>query len=224
MLHTLVFFSILSLALSVYELNEHPIINTVMLTPDKNVIIIDNFFKNFEKVRDVEKEKLKRRIRVNYYPGHRYKLLTKPDDPYFDGKKCGFSMMTVKPGEALPMQKIPHTDGIEWRALLVYLEDRHYDGTGFYRHKGSNIIKAPVDESFQNMLDNELQYVKEKDGYISDSNERWELLLHVEMKRNRAVIYDGDLLHAPYIKKYVEGRMTFGCFEPLTKQVHWTFD
>ena len=220
MLRVIIFSTLLVLASSIYELNPDAIRQEIPITVDKSVIVIDNFFKDFDLFNTVERVALPPGD-DNYYPGIRYKITKKPDDPFFEGWKCGFSVFTMPPEELVPPQKIPHSDGAKWRAFMVYLEDRPWDGTGFYKHKPTGQFVLPGKAG--SLMQDELEYVKETDGYITSSNDRWELLFGVEMKKNRAIMYDGDLFHSSHLQKWVPGRETFSCFKPLPDRVHWSF-
>lgn len=204
---------------SIYELNPNATITVIPIRVDKNLTIIDNFFQDIDAVINVERSKLPKSS-FNYYPGRRYKLLKRPDDPYFEGKQCGFSEITTIPEKLLPGQKIPHCDGQNFRALLVYLEDRLFDGTALYKHRESRQLACIKGDK---IFKKEKEYVRETDGYMNGSNDRWEMLYKTKMIKNRAVIYDGDLYHSADMEKWVEGRMTFGCFQPLPDPVPWTF-
>tara|TARA_B100001059_G_C17810173_1_gene571777 strand:+ start:436 stop:1107 length:672 start_codon:yes stop_codon:yes gene_type:complete len=220
MLRVILFSTLIVLASSIYELNPNATTTVIPIRVDKNLTIIDDFFLDIDAVLNVERNKLKKSTR-NYYPGHRYELLKRPDNPYFEGKRCGFSEITTPPEELQNPQKIPHCDGQNWRALLVYLEDRPFDGTALYIHRESGQLACTKNKP---ILREELEYVLDTDGYMNGSNYRWEMIYKAKMIKNRAVIYDGDLYHSVDMEKWVPGRMTFGCFQPMPDPVHWTFD
>jgi hypothetical protein len=220
MLRVTIFSTLIVLASAIYELNPDATVTIIPIRVDKNLTIIDNFFQDIDAVLNVERQKLPKPDH-NYYPGHRYELLKRPDNPYFEGKRCGFSEITTTPEEMQEPQKIPHCDGRNWRVLLVYLQDRPFDGTALYMHRASRGLVCTGGDS---LLRDELKFINNTDRYMNGSNDRWEMIYKATMKKNRAVIYDGDLYHSADMEKFVEGRMTFGCFEPIPDPVHWTFD
>lgn len=220
MLRYILCINLFVLGQSIYELSDMSIVQEVIIG-NTSIQIIDNFFKNIDLVKEVGREPTD--WNVGYYPGVRNKLLQKPDNPYFDGRTCGICELTTKPEDLIPYQKMPHADGFGLEALLVYLDDREDDGTAFYRHIESGKINTK-DMSSGSIIQNELQYVKEDDGYISNSNDRWELVYKVEMKKNRALIYNGNIFHSAYIKNFRKGRETFNCFTPVLPRVPFTFE
>ena len=223
MLRCLLFINLFVLCQSIYELNDMAIVQEVIIgnsTSNSSIQIIDNFFKNIDLVKQVDRVPVEKD--VGFYPGVRYRLLEKPDDPYFDGRTCGICEITTKPEDLSVEQKMPHVDGGGQEALLVYLEDREDAGTSFYRHIKTGKIKVK-DFSDAEILHLEKAYIKEDDGYITDSNDRWELLYKVEMKKNRALIYRGNIFHSAYIKNLRKGRESFNCFTPVLPKVQFTF-
>jgi len=53
--------------------------------------------------------------------------------------ECNYSLVTLRPEETIPFQRIPHFDGTDTRtfAVLHYLCEARHGGTAFYRHRGT---------------------------------------------------------------------------------------
>ncbi|MEJ0061175.1 MAG: DUF6445 family protein [Terricaulis sp.] len=53
--------------------------------------------------------------------------------------ECFFSLVTTKPADLAPIQRMPHFDGVEPNriAVLLYLCPPEHGGTSFYRHRGT---------------------------------------------------------------------------------------
>jgi hypothetical protein len=101
--------------------------------------------------------------------------------------------------------------------LLIYLnkEENCYGGTAFYKHIATNEIRAKNTRKGFQLLEKELAY-NNRTAYISDSDEKWELIKMIPMKKNRAILYSGLIFHSAYIKSLPkfneEGRHTLNIF------------
>lgn len=197
---------------ALWEFGDHKF-NIVNVTSELTVIVIDNFFKHIDRI---EKVKTKRAKVNDLYPGTRWKLLEPIDNMYFEGRQCGFSEINTPPHALLPHQKIPHVDG-DAEALMVYLDDTA--GTAFYRHKGTGYTRLNFTTEELHIFD-ELGKARLLEGYMSGSNDRWEMLYHVEPKRNRAIVYNGSFFHTTHTK--APYRRTFGCFS-VEEPLHYTY-
>ena len=193
---------------ALWEFGNHKF-NIVNVTSELTVIVIDNFFRHIDRIEQVQTKRAQDR---DYYPGTRWKLLKPIDHWYFEGRQCGFSEINSPPQALMPGQKIPHVDG-DAEALIVYLND--IAGTSFYRHRGTGYTRLNFTMEELKIF-NEVEHAKHLEGYMSGSNDRWEMIYHVEPKRNRAVVYNGSFFHTTHTK--APYRRTFGCFttrEPL---------
>ena len=105
------------------------------------------------------------------------------------------------------LEQQPHVDVVDKNSnfvnSLVYLnkdnEWKGKNGTGIYRHKSTGLTSVPStimsDPNGSKFWDNELS----NGGWISESNDFWELEYLIEMKYNRMVFYSGNLFHSVYM-------------------------
>ena len=201
--------------LALWEFSDNQIIQHVPIGPN-TLTIIDNYFKHIDLI---EQEPVTPAADNDAYPGRRWSLLNKPDNPYIAGQACGFSTMEIPPHVLKGGQKMPHSDG-DVDALLIFLHDDEHGGTGFYRHRETGYMN-PYDFALEEQIATiKIEFDEPEEGYISGSTDRWEMLYHVPAKRNRAIRYNGLYFHSPYVKNYTHGRRTINCF-PSHK---WTFE
>jgi hypothetical protein len=100
-----------------------------------------------------------------------------------------------------------HTDNSMGRySMMIYLQDRQDAGTGFAIHEPTGLSSAPV---FEHQL-------KET---IKDCNDdsKWKIYNTIEMKQNRAVIFDSRLFHVAlpiggFGEAREDSRIVFTCF------------
>ena len=114
-----------------------------------------------------------------------------------------FAIVTKRPSELTPQQRIPHFDALSRSAIAVthYLFDHHsLGGTRFFRHRqsGYEYVDSHRQEDYFNMLRAELQsdLYDGGDGYIGESNSLFAEIESVAPSLNRAVIYRGSALHS----------------------------
>lgn len=158
-------------------------------------------------------------------------------EKYIDGKNhvltsCLYGNVSVDPKLLTRLQSQPHTDygsaapELEHHdiyAIIVYLneDENSHGGTGFYKHIASGMISVH-NEIQDNIFIDESMKVKNP-IYFSDTNDVWELVELVSMKKNRAVIYKTNTIHNAYIKDLSkfndEGRHTLNFFIIYEKNV-----
>lgn len=210
------------------SLNENAIFKEIILDHNIKIICIDNFFKNIDKVKEIEKNIVDSLWGNSHYPGHKkyIKFVNKQNlennvfralKPYFNKVTwdCFFGKVTSKEKYLNPWQKQPHLDG-NMIALLVYLNEPNncYGGTAFYKHIQTGKIKSNLKDASKILLRG--FYNNKYTNYMSDSNKTWELVKMIPMKKNRAIIYSGLIFHSGYIKNLSdfneEGRKTLNIF------------
>lgn len=134
--------------------------------------------------------------------------------------QCSYSLVTTKEPELLPIQRLPHVDTVDLGrfALLHYLAGAEQGGTAFYRHRATElyVLSERNYDTYKMALEDE---GLPKAGYMRGSDERFEMIAHVEAKPNRAVLYRSALLHSGFIPKGAElsskpalGRLTLNSF------------
>jgi hypothetical protein len=115
--------------------------------------------------------------------------------------ECSFSLVTRKPEELLPFQRLPHFDGTDSNeiAVLHYLSQPHQGGTSFYRHRATQVeVVTPA---------NVKRYVDAVNGevaaqglpparYVSDGEPLFERIASFDAAFNRVLVYAGTSLHS----------------------------
>lgn len=136
---------------------------------------------------------------------------------------CAFSLMTMNADDLGPLQRTPHFDASTpyHTAVLLYLCDELHGGTAFYRHTttGLDQITADTREKYLDIYYDEINRQRPKPGYVKESTGLYTKIGMVQAKFNRMVIYQGSLLHAPYIDTEISidsnptsGRLTLNTF------------
>lgn len=181
----------------------------------------------------------------NYYPGVRRVIaagepanayvaaLMQAAAPYIAGafdrdrfrvEEASFSMVTARPEALAPPQRAPHFDSTDpdHLAALHYLSVPGGGGTAFFRHRATGIEQlsdANVDR-FVNAA--RLEGFTRPPAYAGEIDPHFELLLSVEARPNRLLIYPGSLLHSGLIPPEVPlsadpavGRLTGNFFLQL---------
>lgn len=122
-------------------------------------------------------------------------------------------------------QRQPHID--QDITAMVYLnpENSCMGGTGLYRHRPTELERVPIFpdstirqladrlelsdefltspegyENFQNSMIFNPLFACQKNSYINDGNEYWELLKRIDMRSNRLMMFDGRCFHSQYIQ------------------------
>jgi hypothetical protein len=185
---------------------------------DGKIAIIDNFWKNPDKIREVTLSIPKTwnpriihglpgaRIEATFYFSHlgelfrdlikniypeEFKML-KTDD-YVQACFDNASFLVNVQNSNLP-PRVPHIDNLgepyRW-AAGIYLNrpDECTGGTAFYTFRGSKTVNMMTIESL----------VKDYPIYVQDDYRDFKKIHMAEMKYNRLVLYPQNLLHTPYI-------------------------
>ncbi len=115
-----------------------------------------------------------------------------------------FSLVTTPPGDLLPIQRLPHFDGVEREriALLIFLCDAGFGGTAFYRHRvtGFETVNAARLDRYGAALRADVdRHGLPEPGYISGDTPIFEQIARHEGRFNSALIYRGNTLHCACI-------------------------
>ncbi|WP_300541543.1 DUF6445 family protein [Maricaulis sp.] len=119
----------------------------------------------------------------------------------FDIQECFYSLVTTPAEELLPMQCLPHFDGVDDRklALLHYLCEPAKGGTGFYRHRSTGwetVTDARFPDYKAALKADVATHGMPPRRYPAGSDAMFERIGGVEAVFNRMVIYPGIVLHA----------------------------
>ena len=201
----------------VFEINDNLSASTFTFGPNKSkIVIIDNFYKNPHMVRELALTiPPTRNSRIlGYLPGSRI-------DAFYNLEHFAVIFEDVIRSVFLPEEKrnlensnldlifksatfcvnvlqstnlpavVPHVDNREdFRfASTIYLNtpEECSGGTSFYTYNGSQTGPTSLDAGKQ-------------DHYVTDSVGPWEKIFLAEMKFNRFVLYEQNILHTAYIK------------------------
>ena len=180
------------------------------------VIVIDDFVPNPAKLR-AKAETLDYQMMGRHYPGLRAEVEACDVDAYLTPVRdliaevfgfaepaavisAGYSIVTTRPAELTPIQRLPHFDGFEAErvALLHYLDNAERGGTAFYRHRTTGY--ETISEERHAAYDAALRRDVARHGlpgaaYIRSSTPIYEQIARFEARPNRALIYRGHLLH-----------------------------
>ena len=134
-----------------------------------------------------------------------------------------YSLVTTPEAALTPIQRLPHFDGLESGrlALLHYLSPASQGGTAFYRHRATGY--ESVDQARYPAYSARLQDDVRREGlpaaaYISGDTPIFEQIARFEARPNRALIYQGFLLHCADLPKtafpadVATGRLTVNTF------------
>lgn len=180
------------------------------------VIVIDDFVDAPERLRAAA-EASDYQVMGRHYPGLRAEVAADDVDAFlapiqaliaetfgFGGParviSAGYSIVTTRPADLTPIQRLPHFDGLESErvALLHYLNGPEQGGTAFYRHRstGFETIGAERHAAYDAALHREVaQHGLPDPAYIAGDTLLYERIARFEARPNRALIYRGHLLH-----------------------------
>ncbi len=111
-----------------------------------------------------------------------------------------YSLVTTRPGELRPIQRLPHFDGLERErlALLHFISSDRSSGTAFYRHRstGFESVDAVRYPQFSAALTGEAaKHGLPDPAYISGDTPMYEQIASFDGAFNRALVYRGHVLH-----------------------------
>ena len=139
-----------------------------------------------------------------------------------------FSLVTTRPGELLPIQRLPHVDGTDPRqiAMMLYLHrtgpHSSHGGTAFFRHRSTGLeaLTAADYPRYAAALQADVTLTGlPPAAYTTDGAPHFERVHTVPGHFNSAVFYRGNILHsgvidndAPLSADPREGRLTINAF------------
>lgn len=206
----------------------------------ENVVVIDNFSDDFDDILKIGQTGTYV-SKGGFYPGVQlaangrylaprgdmlldimYDVFKYPKGIRFES--CAFSLVST-PAETLhPMQRIPHFDDQNEKlfALLHYMQGPEEAGTAFYRHKstGFETVTPERVQAYESALDADMKKLGGPDaGYICGDTPAFELLLKIDARPNRVILYRGRTLHSgiipanmPLTTDPLKARMTLNTF------------
>ncbi|MFM9977875.1 MAG: DUF6445 family protein [Sphingomonadaceae bacterium] len=136
---------------------------------------------------------------------------------------CSFSIVTTPPEALVPHQRIPHIDTnypLQF-AVLHYLCDGNFGGTGFYRHKASGLeaISPQQAGDYAARRDREMAASPPSQGYIGPDSQHYVQTGAFDAVFDRLLVYRSCRLHCGLIPPTMtlspnprEGRLTVTTF------------
>jgi len=126
-----------------------------------------------------------------------------------------YAIANTAPADLLPIQRVPHYDTADTLqlALVHYLCASDHGGTGFYRHRSTNIERISPDSvrTYQQAIGREATtHGLPPAQYINGDTDLFKRIGMVDAKFNRAVIYPASLLHSGLIKRHEVRRQIDG--------------
>ncbi len=131
-----------------------------------------------------------------------------------------FGLVSTPEGELTLRQSIPHVDTTQAQslAILYYLCDEAFGGTGFFRHRATGIetMSDAARPAYDAALETEL--AGRTPAYPCADDPAFALIGRAEAKFNRLLVYPGNLLHSGLVAVErlsadpVKGRLTMNLF------------
>lgn len=189
------------------------------------LVVIDDFLRDAERYVDMAASLAFAPETVTGYPGMRAQV--SPGEPAsfyvravlqaagpviakaFDAAaykivEASFAIVTKRPSELTPLQRLPHRDSTDPNYLAILHHLHHVPGTGtnFYRHRRTGFERMTEDrlEAFNAAAAQDTaEYGPPGDSYASDTDRRFEKIQEGPAVFNRLLIYRGALLHSGHI-------------------------
>lgn len=144
---------------------------------------------------------------------------------------CNYALVTQKHESLNPFQTIPHFDTPmnDQIALVHYLCDEQFGGTGFYQHVNSKITRVNRNnhDSFVNTVKQQLEELDPTTPeYIADNHPLFKRTHYEHAQFGRLVAYPANLLHSaciptplPESQDLRSGRLTITSFITLGEEI-----
>jgi hypothetical protein len=182
------------------------------------VLVIDDFMPEAATLVDYAAEHNSFSHASKFYPGIRMRaplryvelvveLLREPLAKAFGHPRavepfeCSFSLVTHRPEELKPFQRLPHFDGTDSNELAVlhYLGSPHQGGTAFYRHRATatEVVTSANAKDYVAAVNAEVAAGGLPPArYVSDGEPLFERIASFDAAFNRVLVYAGTSLHS----------------------------
>jgi hypothetical protein len=206
-------------------LNPQPRISVVPIFDGHQCVIIDDFMLEPEALVGYAANNHAhfRDVAGNYYPGPELPLAgtfaARVQDAFLQhvrtplkarrilDMKSRLSLVTRRPEDLLPGQRLPHRDftglpaGVGVGAMVLYLfQDERFGGTSFFRPKvREQEITALLDDLRRREQAGETSAPDVPPTFAIASSRYFEKVLTVEPRYNRAIFYNGEIFHSGHI-------------------------
>ncbi|MEO7494212.1 MAG: DUF6445 family protein [Massilia sp.] len=205
--------------------NPHPLVSVVPMFDGHQCIVVDNFMTEPEMMVEYAAREHAQFLDAanNYYPGPELPLtgrfVTSVQEAFLLharaplkvrrvlGVASRLSLVTRRPDQLLPGQRMPHRDSYDLpamesvAAMVLYLfKDERLGGTSFFKPKRPmQEINAMLRDMKRAELAGESPAPAAPPSYAIASNEYFEKVLTVEPKFNRAIFYNSEVFHSGHI-------------------------
>lgn len=137
---------------------------------------------------------------------------------------AAYSLITIPESELEPNQCLPHfdSDRPNYLAILHYLNDGDFCGTGLFRHCETGLEKVSGDTMNEYLRHRDLhaaEFASKPTSYIKSSDANYHLYHRIDYRPNRLVVYPGCLLHSGLVDPGIDvnpdprtGRLTANIF------------
>ncbi|MDO3388492.1 DUF6445 family protein [Gilvimarinus sp. SDUM040013] len=206
------------------------------------VIVIDDFSDQIDALRQIANGYAHFSKATGGYPGQRavlpsayggaiYNALESliksvyglPSDNYGRCFHQLFSLVTNAEEDLSLLQRLPHfdTDKSSYFAVMHYLGDGDFGGTGFFRHRSSSIERVTVENKslLTESVRREIEKSPPAPAYVQGSCDQFDMIDSIDYQMNRLLVYPGNLLHSGLINpardvshSVLKGRLTANIF------------
>ena len=147
-----------------------------------------------------------------------------PADMGMKAVNAAYSLISTPERVLEPEQCMPHFDSSRpyYLAILHYLNDGSFCGTGLFCHRATGLEKITHDCHDGYVQSCREQFAEQglpEKAYIKGSNEQYELYHRIEYRPNRLAVYPGCLLHSGLVQPDLDidpnprtGRLTANIF------------
>jgi hypothetical protein len=141
-----------------------------------------------------------------------------------------YSLVTKAPGSLLPIQRLPHFDGVDpdSLAILHYLCGPEHGGTSFFRHESTSFEEVVEERyaAYERALQEDVRRVGlPKPRYFNETDELFTRTATFDCEPGRVLVYRGTSLHSGRIPEQhglsadpMTGRLTVNTFIQRRKE------
>ncbi len=136
--------------------------------------------------------------------------------------ESSFCLVTKRPAELTPLQRLPHYDHVDpdFLAVLLFLSPVTQGATNFYRHTATGYERIGPNRADAYHAARQREVIAEPPmHYFSESTSEFERIASFEARFNRLLVYRGSLLHSggipddfAFSADPVQGRLTCNIF------------
>lgn len=235
--------------------NRHPIITPHTIYGGNTCLVIDNALENPECLVAfaAHNQDLFDHDPGNAYPGNEFKAPEEITGRFRDffmqhiksrmgarrlqELRCRFSIASWPPSALFPHQWICHHDthglpkeDLTVAAVLYLFKNENFGGTSFYRLKKSEAELRSFQDHGRKLNKKDWNTFSQKNGipqgYMTESNDYFELCATIPAQWNRIIFYDGSLYHSGDIRHpelltedAATGRLTINGFFRCTRSL-----